>query len=128
MTLTPTVPSKQPGYQAKQVNLQADSKPLDSFTNTSKSTTNWFGSDVVPVELDDDEVGRIRIWLTVATDDIILYTTDGTFFKSVNNGVAITANAEFAFDVRVINTSTFNIKFSTVTANAECFIDQVNRE
>ncbi len=114
----------------RDIHLQADSKPLNNIpAGTSKSTTDWFASDIVPIDLQEDEVGRIRIWVSIDTTDIVKYTTDGgTSFKAVNSGVALAVNSEFAFDVRVTSTSLFNIQFNTVTANVECFVDQVNKE
>lgn len=114
------------------IHLQADSKSLDSIIATTNITANTkiFPVDITPVDLENNEVGRIRIWITVDTDAKISYTVGGDasgFYKEVNQGVALTAKSQFAFDVRVVNGSTFNIRSDTTTT-CECFVDEVNKE
>lgn len=114
------------------IHLQADSKPLNELASGTAITaaTKIFSTDIVPIDLDDGEVGRIRIWITVEAPAKISYTIGSDaigFYKEVNQGVALAANAQFAFDARVVNGSAFNIRSDTTTT-CECFVDEVNRE
>lgn len=116
----------------REIHLQSDSKALVELTAGTAITaaTKIFTEDIEPIDLIDVEVGRIRIWITVAVDSVISYTVGGDdsgFYKNINQGEALTAGAEFAFDVRVVEGSLFNLR-SSVTTTCECFIDEVNRE